>query len=111
MTHRISIFTPSPRFSFSGRVVALEYHEKSGLSSKIDTWVKIYALDLTKEIGYSESMKNHNAKLILIQLEALAQVPSDKKIAMTTLVNEILRDAKELAEEVLDEEQQQEKAA
>ena len=56
-------------------------------------------------------MKNHNAKLILIQLEALAQVPSDKKIAMTTLVNEILRDAKELAEEVLDEEQQQEKAA
>lgn len=46
-------------------------------------------------------MKTHKAELILIQIQALQEATPDNTSNMLTLVNEIVRDAKQLAEEVL----------
>lgn len=49
--------------------------------------------------------KKHLAELILIQMESLAQVDSENSPAASlTLLNEVLRNAKALADEVYEEE-------
>lgn len=49
--------------------------------------------------------KKHLAELILIQMESLSQVDSENSPAASlTLLNEVLRNAKALAEDVYEEE-------
>ncbi len=49
--------------------------------------------------------KKHLSELILIQMESLMQVDSENSpVASLTLLNEVLRNAKALAEEVYEEE-------
>lgn len=48
-------------------------------------------------------MKDHKAKLILIQMEALNGEFEGRTADLMALINEILRDSKALAEEVLEE--------
>lgn len=56
--------------------------------------------------------KRHKAQLILFQVAAIEEGNFDQgSIRLITLVNEVLRDAKELAEETLKDEPQEVKKA